>query len=87
MLRAARELKVRVPRDLSVLGFDDVSEASYAGAELSTIRQPLREMGRVAVRRLMSLLADPSQPSTRIVMETKLVIRRTTAPPRGLPTS
>jgi LacI family transcriptional regulator len=81
VLGAARDAGLQVPRDLSVLGFDDIVEASYLGAALSTIRQPLREMGRVAVQRLMSLLADPSQPAIRTVMETELVIRQTTAPP------
>jgi len=81
VLGAARDAGLQVPRDLSVLGFDDIVEASYVGAALSTVRQPLREMGRVAVQRLLSLLSDPSQPPTRIVMDTELVIRQTTAPP------
>jgi LacI family transcriptional regulator len=84
VLRAARDAGLQVPRDLSVLGFDDVVEASYVGASLSTVRQPLREMGRVAVRLLMSQLADPDQPPTRVVMETELVVRQTTAPPGAL---
>jgi LacI family transcriptional regulator len=84
VLGAARDAGLQVPRDLSVLGFDDIVEASYPGAALSTIRQPLREMGRVAVQRLMSLLADPSQPAVRTVMETELVLRNTTAPPRDV---
>ena len=82
VLGAARAAGLRVPEDLSVLGFDDIVEASYVGAALSTVRQPLREMGRVAVQRLMSLLADPSQPATRVVMETELVVRQTTGRPR-----
>jgi LacI family transcriptional regulator len=81
VLAAARDASLQVPRELSVLGFDDIVEASYIGAALSTVRQPLREMGRVAVQRLMRLLADPSQPAERIVMETELIIRQTTAPP------
>jgi LacI family transcriptional regulator len=81
VLAAARDASLQVPRELSVLGFDDIVEASYVGAALTTVRQPLREMGRVAVQRLMRLLADPSQPAERIVMETELIIRQTTAPP------
>jgi len=81
VLGAARDAGLQVPRDLSVLGFDDIVEASYVGAALSTVRQPLREMGRVAVQRLLSLLSDPSQPAARLVMDTELVIRQTTAPP------
>jgi LacI family transcriptional regulator len=81
VLAAARDAGREVPRDLSVLGFDDIVEASYVGAALSTVRQPLREMGRVAVKRLLSLLADPSQPAERIVMGTELIVRQTTAAP------
>jgi LacI family transcriptional regulator len=87
-LAAARERGLRVPDDLSVLGFDDIVEASSVGVGLSggvglsTVRQPLREMGRVAVQRLLALLADRSRPAARVVMETELVVRSTTAPPR-----
>lgn len=81
VLGAARDAGLQVPRDLSVLGFDDIVEASYPSAALSTVRQPLREMGHVAVQRLMSLIADPRQPAERIVMDTELVVRQTTAPP------
>jgi LacI family transcriptional regulator len=81
VLAAARDAGLQVPRELSVLGFDDIVEAAYVGAALSTVRQPLREMGRVAVQRLMTLLADPSQPAERIVMPTELIVRQTTAAP------
>ena len=84
VLAAARDAGLQVPRDLSVLGFDDIVEASYLGAALSTVRQPLREMGRMAVQRLMSLLADPLQPAVRTVMDTELVIRQTTAQPSDI---
>ncbi len=81
VLGAARDAGLQVPGDLSVLGFDDIVEASYPSAALTTVRQPLREMGHVAVQRLMSVVADPTQPAERIVMETELIVRRTTAPP------
>ena len=71
----------RCPRDLSVVGFDDIPEASFVTPALTTVRQPLREMGRAAVRRLMSMLDDPQQPPTRLVLETELVVRESTAPP------
>jgi LacI family transcriptional regulator len=81
VLRSARDAGLVVPRDLSVVGFDDIPEASYVGPALTTVRQPLRDMGRAAVRRLMTLLDDPSQSPARIVLDTELVIRQTTAPP------
>ena len=85
VLGAARDAGLRVPGDLSVLGFDDVVEASYPSSALSTVRQPLREMGHVAVRQLMSLIADPTQVPQRIVMDTELIVRQTTTPPSTRP--
>jgi LacI family transcriptional regulator len=82
VLRAARELGLQVPRDVSVVGFDDVPEASLIAPALTTVRQPLREMGRAAVRQLMLLLADPTLPPARLVLETELMLRGTTAAPR-----
>jgi LacI family transcriptional regulator len=83
VLGAARDAGIDVPRGLSVLGFDDILEASYPSAALTTVRQPLWDMGHTAVRRLMSVIDDPSQPATRIVMDTELIVRRTTAPPHA----
>jgi LacI family transcriptional regulator len=83
VIRAAQDLGLEVPTDLSVVGFDDIPEASWVAPALTTVRQPLRDMGRVAVRRLMSLLAEPDQPPARIVLDTELVIRRSTAPPKA----
>lgn len=80
-LRAAREAGLDVPRDLSVVGFDDIREAGHLGAGLTTVRQPLEEMGRVAVERLLDLLRDPSQRARRIVLGTELIVRQTTGPP------
>ncbi len=78
VLRAAREAGLRVPEDLSVVGFDDVPEASYVDPALTTVRQPLRDMGRSAVRRLLELLADPDAPVERIVLATTLMVRGST---------
>jgi LacI family transcriptional regulator len=83
VLRAAREAGLRVPEDLSVVGFDDVPEASYVDPALTTVRQPLRDMGRSAVRRLMELLAEPDAPAQRIVVATELVVRGSTGPAPG----
>ena len=80
-LRAARDAGLVVPDDLSVVGFDDIPEASFVTPALTTVHQPLREMGRAAVRRLISMLVDPQQPPTRLVLETDLVVRESTAPP------
>ncbi len=81
VIRAARDLGMRVPEDLSVVGFDDIPEASYVGPPLTTIIQPLRDMGRAGVRRLAELVRDPSEPAMRMVLPTTLIVRGTTAPP------
>jgi LacI family transcriptional regulator len=80
-MRAARDAGLQVPRDLSLIGFDDIPEASFVTPTLTTVRQPLLEMGRVAVRQLMSMLDDPRQPPARLVLETELILRESTAPP------
>jgi LacI family transcriptional regulator len=81
VLRAARERGLVVPRDLSVIGFDDIPEASLVTPALTTVLQPMREMGRAAVRLLMGVLREPDRPPTTIVLSTSLVVRDSTAPP------
>jgi LacI family transcriptional regulator/LacI family repressor for deo operon, udp, cdd, tsx, nupC, and nupG len=75
VLEAAEELGVRVPEDLSVVGFDDIEVARYAG--LTTIAQPLRESGAAGVELLLEALAGGPAPSRRLPLE--LVVRGTTA--------
>jgi DNA-binding LacI/PurR family transcriptional regulator len=76
VLRAARQLSIRVPEDLAVLGFDDLDIADYVG--LSTIRQPLDESGRIAAELLFSQLLDPNRPAQQIQLPLTLVERETT---------
>ena len=82
VLEAARELGLRVPQDLSVIGFDDIESARHAG--LTTVRQPLFESGRVGGALLLDSLRrrtiahDPP----RVELPLELVVRRTTGPPR-----
>jgi len=75
VLKAARERGLVVPRDVAVLGFDDLDIANYIG--LTTIRQPLEESGRVAVELLLARLADPSRPAQRVRFPLTLVARET----------
>jgi LacI family transcriptional regulator len=81
VLRAARELGVRVPRDVSVVGFDDIPEASFVTPSLTTVVQPLREMGKAAVRMLLGVLREPDRPPTTMVLDTSLIVRDSTAGP------
>jgi LacI family transcriptional regulator len=81
-LRSARERGIRVPEDVSVLGFDDIAYATIVSPALTTVRQPLAEMGRAAVGLLLRLL-DGGRPETpHVELPTRLVVRESTAPPR-----
>jgi DNA-binding LacI/PurR family transcriptional regulator len=75
-LEALRAGGVRVPEDVSVVGFDDTEEASFAAPPLTTVRQPLYEQGAAAARLLMRTIADAPAETNRTVGTTPLVIRR-----------
>jgi len=77
-LEAARELGLRVPEQLSVIGFDGIEISELL--ELSTMQQPLQEMGELGATRLVELIENPSHPPELIRFDTKLVERRTTGP-------
>jgi LacI family transcriptional regulator len=76
VINKARELGLRVPEDLAVLGFDDLDIADYIG--LSTIRQSLEESGRLAVEILLSRLKDPQRPVRHVRLPLKVIERQTT---------
>lgn len=81
-LQAARERGLRVPEDLSIVGFDDVEPATIVTPMLTTVRQPLAEMGRTAVSLLMRLLERQRFETLHLELGTRLVVRESTAPPR-----
>jgi len=80
VLQAARELGLRVPDDLSVIGYDDIEVAEYLG--LSTVRQLLLKTGQRGVELLLEILQQPQMHPVCEVMPTELVVRGTTAPPK-----
>jgi LacI family transcriptional regulator len=80
-VEVARELGLRVPEDLSVVGFDNVPESAVAEPALTTVAQPLREIGETALRMLLTLLAGEQLEQTHVRMDTRLVERASTAPP------
>ncbi|MFZ4134235.1 LacI family DNA-binding transcriptional regulator [Streptomyces koyangensis] len=83
VLEAARVHGLRVPHDLSVVGYDDVSLARWASPALTTIHQPLRQMAEEATQMLMRL-RNQEPVSTRLELATSLVVRKSTgAPARG----
>jgi len=79
-IRAIHEAGLRVPEDISVVGFDDIQSAAYCLPGLTTVRQPLREMGEIAARTLLNRIENDETYLPEIVVEPELVIRESTAP-------
>jgi LacI family transcriptional regulator len=79
-IRALHEAGLRVPHDVSVVGFDDIQSAAYQVPSLTTIRQPLQKMGSTAAQLLLKKLAGEQIPNL-VQVEPELVVRESTAPP------
>lgn len=79
--KAARELGLEVPRDVSVVGYDDLDAATWVDPELTTVEQPLMEMGEQATRLVLALSRGERPSSTRMDLAVSLVVRQSTAPP------
>ena len=83
-IRALHEAGLQVPGDVSVIGFDDVLSAPYGIPSLTTIRQPLRDMGRTGAECLINRINHPKASYPRqIVVQPELVIRESTGPARN----
>ena len=82
ILEAARQAGLQVPRDLSVVGFDDTPAALWSAPPLTTVRQNMTGLGRVALSTLVDLTEGREPVSHRIELATSLVLRQSTAPPR-----
>lgn len=80
-LWALREAGLRVPTDVSVIGFDDVQIAGYSEPPLTTIRQPLERMGQLAARSLIDRIEKRAEYQSEIVIQPELVVRASTGPP------
>jgi LacI family transcriptional regulator len=80
-LFAAKQRGLRVPEDVSIVGFDDTEQATIVTPALTTVRQPLEEMGRMAVSLLTRLIERQRVEALRIELATKLVVRDSTAAP------
>jgi LacI family transcriptional regulator len=81
--QAARELRLHIPEDVSVVGFDDLPVARWVGPPLTTIRQPLVEMAVTAAELALSMARGEKPVQPRVELSTELVVRESTAPPRS----
>jgi LacI family transcriptional regulator len=78
-LRVARERGIRVPEELSIAGFDDSEMSAIVTPPLTTVRQPLAEMGRMAVSLLIRILENQRLEALHIELQTRLIVRASTA--------
>jgi LacI family xylobiose transport system transcriptional regulator len=83
---ASREVGLRVPEDLSVVGFDDLDVAPHSNPPLTTVHQPIRQKGEESAKLLLRMIASPDleRPEHK-VLETRLIIRGSTAPASAKP--
>ncbi len=81
-IRALHEAGLRVPQDVSVVGFDDIESAAFHNPALTTVRQPMREMGEVAARTLLERIEGNENYPDEIAIQPELVVRESTAKAR-----
>lgn len=79
-LRAAHERGLRVPHDVAIVGFDGLPSSQITTPRLTTVRQPLRAMGRKAVEILLSRIAQPDMPAIQLTFPIELVVRDSSQP-------
>lgn len=82
VMNAVQTHNLKVPEDISIVGFDDIPMAPILSPQLTTVRQPLTDMGKLATELLLDLIHKPEDAQTGIVLPTQLIIRESTAPPR-----
>jgi LacI family transcriptional regulator, xylobiose transport system transcriptional regulator len=78
-------MKIKIPEDLSVVGYDDLKIAQWVTPPLTTVHQPLNEMARQATRLVITLRDGTTVGSRRIQLETDLAVRESTARVPGAP--
>lgn len=83
-IRALHDAQLRVPNDISVVGFDDIPQAAFQTPSLTTIRQPLHQMGKLAARLLLDHLRSSAALPAEVPVEPELIVRESTAPCRKI---
>jgi LacI family transcriptional regulator len=87
-ISALRESGLRIPEDVSVIGFDDVQTAAFLNPGLTTVRQPLKKMGMLAAQTMLRQLQSPNDPlhaARQLIVEPELIVRGSTCPPKQRP--
>ena len=82
-MRAVDEAGLQVPRDISIVGVDDVQVAAFQTPPLTTIRQPFTQMATLGVQLLLDLLGGKEVAQSQIVVEPMLIVRGSTQQPRA----
>ncbi|MGB6198143.1 MAG: LacI family DNA-binding transcriptional regulator [Candidatus Acidiferrales bacterium] len=77
-IRAIQEAGLRVPEDISVVGFDDIESAAYGNPSVTTVRQPLRKMGEIAARTVLDRIEKRGKFLSEITVEPEFVVRQST---------
>jgi LacI family transcriptional regulator len=79
VLHAVRAHHLRVPEDISVIGFDNIPQSAMVYPSLTTVQQPLEKMGRAATQILLDILKNPEKDVGRIELPTELIVRNSTS--------
>lgn len=82
VLQAAQDMGLRIPDDLSIVGFDDIALAGQVRPALTTVRVPIPWLGRLGVRQLLERSCNPDQPQVTSTLATQLVVRQSSGPCR-----
>ncbi|MDR3739480.1 MAG: LacI family DNA-binding transcriptional regulator [Terracidiphilus sp.] len=82
-IRALQDYNLRIPDDVSVIGFDNIRAAAYTLPRLTTISQPLAEIGRIATQTLLNRIHGTAESREDIIVEPELVVRESTGPVRS----
>jgi DNA-binding LacI/PurR family transcriptional regulator len=78
-MHAAYDRKIRIPEDLSIVGFDDIRFAQHTHPPLTTVAVPRSDIGRIAFEAIWAMISDPAKPGREHEVKTSLVVRDTTA--------
>ncbi|MDC7127358.1 MAG: LacI family DNA-binding transcriptional regulator [Spirochaetales bacterium] len=82
VMKEAERNGLKIPRDLSITGYNDILYSQYLTPSLTTMRQPLEKIGKLAVKLLIEAIENPDKPKEHIMMDTEFIIRESCAAPR-----